>query len=371
MGSATTVAPQMFVVDGFVIEAYTTITEVPYATISEHRGKATDQEREDELYGRCRICISNKNDNLLLCDECDRAFHVSCVVPDVRAIPKGEWVCARCQSERAHRRHRRAAAVIRLRHVLNDVRVTPSLPPKLQLKLLNIGAPCVAFARVPDPVATDLAADPDPAADPAAYALAATTDPDAHAVSAPAVPIATERGVPAKCRFKRRHKVGEPVVRPRVPHGVRPIACKKVDGTAAARRLSDLHDLVSELQPFVDHLVDSDVPSRFARAKLQLRCATSPIPRRPSPLARPRTRMRTRARARARARPGGGGGSGNINTELEVVNVDEIEPVARPTPDAPPSTVRVVASGGGGVAEGRVPRVRTVALAAALSTSTH
>eukprot|EP00959_Pyramimonas_sp_CCMP1952_P314569 6584810-Pyramimonas_sp.AAC.1 len=33
---------------------------------------------------------------MLLCDICDRGWHMRCVRPPLRAVPQGEWFCPRC-----------------------------------------------------------------------------------------------------------------------------------------------------------------------------------------------------------------------------------------------------------------------------------
>ena len=45
----------------------------------------------------CHIC--NRGDgeeDMLLCDGCDGAFHTYCLVPLVTEIPKGDWRCPEC-----------------------------------------------------------------------------------------------------------------------------------------------------------------------------------------------------------------------------------------------------------------------------------
>lgn len=33
---------------------------------------------------------------LLLCDECDDAYHTYCLDPPLRSVPEGAWYCPRC-----------------------------------------------------------------------------------------------------------------------------------------------------------------------------------------------------------------------------------------------------------------------------------
>lgn len=58
---------------------------------------------------RCAICIPDLNDSqkppasddqnsdLLLCDNCDRGYHLGCVEPELSQPPEGEWICPICR----------------------------------------------------------------------------------------------------------------------------------------------------------------------------------------------------------------------------------------------------------------------------------
>ncbi|CDF36391.1 unnamed protein product [Chondrus crispus] len=82
---------------------------------------------------------------ILLCDDCDRAFHINCLVPIPSPVPKGEWHCPNCTRYRNHTAHLRATAVASLRQVTEDIETRPHLPPKLRIKLLDLPAPVVTF----------------------------------------------------------------------------------------------------------------------------------------------------------------------------------------------------------------------------------
>ena len=50
----------------------------------------------------CEICSSADDaDNMLLCDKCNRGYHLKCVVPAMPSIPEGEWFCQKCEAKRA------------------------------------------------------------------------------------------------------------------------------------------------------------------------------------------------------------------------------------------------------------------------------
>ncbi|KAL6508442.1 hypothetical protein OROHE_021575 [Orobanche hederae] len=45
----------------------------------------------------CRGCERMEStSNMLVCDNCERAFHVSCYNPHITVLPVGEWICGSC-----------------------------------------------------------------------------------------------------------------------------------------------------------------------------------------------------------------------------------------------------------------------------------
>lgn len=61
-------------------------------------------ERADYSDVRCVQCGSGDHDDeLLLCDKCDRGFHMSCLRPIVVRIPIGTWLCPSCSGQRRGR----------------------------------------------------------------------------------------------------------------------------------------------------------------------------------------------------------------------------------------------------------------------------
>uniref|UniRef100_A0A3B4A691 Tyrosine-protein kinase BAZ1B n=1 Tax=Periophthalmus magnuspinnatus TaxID=409849 RepID=A0A3B4A691_9GOBI len=54
-------------------------------------------------------CTSPGDDEkLILCDECNKAFHLFCLRPALYRIPVGEWLCPACQPTVAPRRGSRS-----------------------------------------------------------------------------------------------------------------------------------------------------------------------------------------------------------------------------------------------------------------------
>ncbi|XP_072340636.1 PHD finger protein 21B isoform X1 [Scyliorhinus torazame] len=45
----------------------------------------------------CTVC--KRSGQLLLCDTCSRVYHLECLEPPLKTIPKGVWVCPRCQEK--------------------------------------------------------------------------------------------------------------------------------------------------------------------------------------------------------------------------------------------------------------------------------
>ncbi|XP_078333883.1 tyrosine-protein kinase BAZ1B-like isoform X2 [Crassostrea virginica] len=56
---------------------------------------------------KCKICRKKGDDSaLLLCDECNQAFHMHCLRPALFHIPKGDWLCPACDPNHSRRRVR-------------------------------------------------------------------------------------------------------------------------------------------------------------------------------------------------------------------------------------------------------------------------
>ncbi|KAJ2710567.1 hypothetical protein H4R19_003685, partial [Coemansia spiralis] len=50
----------------------------------------------------CEVCRSAENeDSMLICDGCDRGFHMFCLNPPLRAIPSNDWYCDSCVLNRS------------------------------------------------------------------------------------------------------------------------------------------------------------------------------------------------------------------------------------------------------------------------------
>ena len=46
---------------------------------------------------QCVVCQSGeREDQILLCDMCDNAHHMECLVPVLTTVPEGDWFCPAC-----------------------------------------------------------------------------------------------------------------------------------------------------------------------------------------------------------------------------------------------------------------------------------
>lgn len=54
----------------------------------------------DEELTPCEICSNtDREDVMLLCDGCDKGFHIDCLNPPLAEIPQTNWFCTHCQNE--------------------------------------------------------------------------------------------------------------------------------------------------------------------------------------------------------------------------------------------------------------------------------
>ena len=56
----------------------------------------------DIVEATCHKCKrGDKPEKMLLCDTCDRGWHLFCLNPPLSKIPDGEWSCPKCVSKTA------------------------------------------------------------------------------------------------------------------------------------------------------------------------------------------------------------------------------------------------------------------------------
>lgn len=50
----------------------------------------------------CELCKGGHHeDQIILCDQCDRGCHLFCLNPPLDAVPQGHWVCPLCREAEA------------------------------------------------------------------------------------------------------------------------------------------------------------------------------------------------------------------------------------------------------------------------------
>ncbi|XP_032618737.1 bromodomain adjacent to zinc finger domain protein 1A isoform X1 [Chelonoidis abingdonii] len=57
------------------------------------------------LNARCKMCRKKGDaESMVLCDGCDRGYHIYCIRPKLKAIPEGDWFCPECRPKQRSRR---------------------------------------------------------------------------------------------------------------------------------------------------------------------------------------------------------------------------------------------------------------------------
>uniref|UniRef100_A0A2I3S4F6 PHD finger protein 21A n=2 Tax=Pan TaxID=9596 RepID=A0A2I3S4F6_PANTR len=87
------------VYSGAVFEPERKKSAVTYLNSTMHPGT---RKRGEDLFGDihedfCSVC--RKSGQLLMCDTCSRVYHLDCLDPPLKTIPKGMWICPRCQDQ--------------------------------------------------------------------------------------------------------------------------------------------------------------------------------------------------------------------------------------------------------------------------------
>ncbi|XP_070611739.1 bromodomain adjacent to zinc finger domain protein 1A isoform X2 [Erythrolamprus reginae] len=57
------------------------------------------------LNTRCKMCRRKGDaESMVLCDSCDRGYHIYCIRPKLKAVPDGDWFCPECRPKQRSRR---------------------------------------------------------------------------------------------------------------------------------------------------------------------------------------------------------------------------------------------------------------------------
>ncbi|KAL4220625.1 PHD and RING finger domain-containing protein 1 [Mactra antiquata] len=61
-------------------------------------GKSDDDDADDIDIDDCQVCRSSDNPStILLCDECDKGYHMACLLPPLSVVPLEDWYCPICK----------------------------------------------------------------------------------------------------------------------------------------------------------------------------------------------------------------------------------------------------------------------------------
>jgi hypothetical protein len=69
-------------------------------TVAKRRGQMNENNNEDLQTPSSACCVCSKTDrpeSLLLCDDCDDAYHLECLKPILLSVPDGDWFCPLCE----------------------------------------------------------------------------------------------------------------------------------------------------------------------------------------------------------------------------------------------------------------------------------
>jgi len=69
----------------------------------------------------CKICkIDKDDDKLLLCDQCNEGFHIYCLKPILKTIPKRTWFCKGCKEAQSSKTPANVETIIQTRQSKKD-----------------------------------------------------------------------------------------------------------------------------------------------------------------------------------------------------------------------------------------------------------
>lgn len=70
---------------------YQVINQLPVETVP----RIENQVLDDPTF--CEVCHqSDREDRMLLCDNCDCGYHMECLTPPMTTVPIEEWYCPGC-----------------------------------------------------------------------------------------------------------------------------------------------------------------------------------------------------------------------------------------------------------------------------------
>ncbi|CAF4475331.1 unnamed protein product, partial [Rotaria sp. Silwood2] len=72
-------------------------------TVAKRSGQMNEDNTDDIPTSSSSCCVCSKTDrpeSLLLCDDCDDAYHLECLKPILLSVPDGDWYCPLCEHKR-------------------------------------------------------------------------------------------------------------------------------------------------------------------------------------------------------------------------------------------------------------------------------
>ncbi|CAI0436957.1 unnamed protein product [Linum tenue] len=120
-------------------------TQAPKPSSAPALDAADDASSSDEEYDDvcCQECGSGKSPaKLLLCDKCDRGYHLFCLRPILVAVPKGSWFCPCCSSKQnklkySQRKRKRSGSLVMSKKKRKLLPFNPSEDPERRLEQMR------------------------------------------------------------------------------------------------------------------------------------------------------------------------------------------------------------------------------------------
>ena len=69
-------------------------------TVAKRRGQMNEDLQSPPSSACCVCSKTDRPESLLLCDDCDDAYHLECLKPILLAVPDGDWYCPLCEHKR-------------------------------------------------------------------------------------------------------------------------------------------------------------------------------------------------------------------------------------------------------------------------------
>lgn len=64
------------------------------------RREDASSDEEDPEVEECRVCFRAGKAVMIECDDCLGGFHLKCLMPPLKEVPEGDWVCGFCEAKK-------------------------------------------------------------------------------------------------------------------------------------------------------------------------------------------------------------------------------------------------------------------------------